>query len=147
MTAGSSRISLGGAAGDDAAEVEHVDGLAHLHHERPCRARRGRCARPSSAASSRSSPPNASVSSLGLARRRLVEQQQRGLVIERPGQLDDAGLAGRDLGDLAVGDLGQADQLDDAVGLGVGVDVGRGRRPSGCGSRRRPGRCRGPTAT
>ncbi len=74
---------------------------------------------------------------LVLAGRRLVEQQDLRPGHQRPTHLDPARHAGGNLGDVAIGEVGEAEQLEHALALRA---AHRGDRhgPSGCGSRRQP---------
>ena len=74
-------------------------------------------ARPS-AASRRSSSPKATVSCSVWPEAGSSSSSTRRLGHQRPGQLHHPGLAGRDLGDLAVGDVGQAGELEERSASG-----------------------------
>ena len=99
-----------------AAVVEHVDRVAHAHHQahvvldeadgQPVRRPAAAAARRTRASPARSGPDAGSSS-----------RTTDGAGHQGPGQLDDPGPAGRDVGDVLVGHIPQAGQLEDAVGL------------------------------
>ena len=72
-------------------------------------------------ASWQSRSPSSSLSVSLEARGGLVEQEQARPGGERPGQLEQAGLARRQRVGGAVGQVRQPDQRQDAVGVGGGV--------------------------
>ena len=115
---------VGSAGRDHLAEVEHVDAVAHLHDQRHVvlheEDRETVVVR---------EPAQESLERLrlvvGLARCRLVEQEHARLDHQRPPELDDARGSRRDRRHVGVGQLGQADQLEHALGLAGHVDSPR----------------------
>ena len=102
-------------------EVEHVDRVAHVDHELHVVLDQHH----GHAAGGQLAQQLGEALGLGrvLAGGRLVEQQHRRVAGQRPGQLDQAGLAGGHRGDPQVGDLGEPDPLDELVDLGGRVDL------------------------
>ena len=113
---------LGRTAGDDAAVVEDVD-VSHTPITRATS-----CSTRQMASSSFVGEPSQERAEgagllFGLTRRGLVEQKHLGLGHQGPCQLHDPGTAGREVGDVPVGDVAETRQLDDPFRLVVDADA------------------------
>ena len=152
MTAGSLRTCVGIALGDDPAELEAVDAVAHAHDERHVVLddEHRRAELPADLDEQRAHRLGLA---LGDAGGRLVEAEHPGVEGQQAGQLDDAAGAGGQLGDGLVGVAAEAEEVDELGGLGpLGPLAPDGSRReerrsragrSGPGPRARPRRSRG----
>ena len=112
------------------AEVEHVESVAHAHHERHVVLDQ-QDAEPGVGPARRSSSPNASVSRSSRPDAGSSSSRTRRPGRQRPGQLDQPGLAGGQLPARTVGDRGRG-----RAGRGAGrprptAEVAVGRRAAG----------------